>query len=538
MDDISRGTTNALTNALLTDMYQLSMAYGYWKTNTASRYAVFELFFRKNPFKGEFTIFAGLNEVLRFISSYRFTDSDIEYLRSLLPNAEPAFFAYLKCLDCSQIKIYAMKEGSVCFPKEPLLRVEGSLIVGQLLETTLLNIINFPSLIATNAARMKLAAGEGKRLLEFGLRRAQGPDGGISASKYSYLGGFDGTSNVLAGKLTGIPVKGTHAHSFVMAFQSLNELHTTTITNSTGEEVEFVSIVVKKLRELDMYGKTHMGELTAFIAFAQSFPNNFLALVDTYDTLISGIHNFIAVGAALLDIGRRPIGIRLDSGDLAYLSIEARNMFIEADKIFGINVFANCQIVASNDINEEVLMSLNRAKHEIDTFGIGTHLVTCQLQPALGCVYKLVSIDNHPRIKLSEEIEKIVIPCPKTIYRLWAVHKYPLIDVMQDANEDPPQVGEQMFCRHPFVESKRAHITPTKVECLTNLVWDGENGVVPGAVSSLEESRARCIKQLGDMREDHLRPINPTPFKVSVSSSMYEQMHNIWLREAPIAELR
>jgi nicotinate phosphoribosyltransferase len=187
------------------------------------------------------------------------------------------------------------------------------------------------------------------------LRRAQGPDGGISASKYAYLGGFDGTSNVLAGKLTGIPVKGTHAHSFVMTYQALHELHSSKIIDSKGVEVEFVSLVIEQLNILGFENKTNHGELAAFIAFAQAFPHNFLALVDTYDTLRSGVPNFLAVGAALNLVGYKPLGIRLDSGDLAYLSIETRKLFIKADGDLHIQIFEKCDIVASNDINEEVI---------------------------------------------------------------------------------------------------------------------------------------------------------------------------------------
>jgi nicotinate phosphoribosyltransferase len=532
------GPANNLITPLLTDMYQISMAYGYWKAGIAENEAVFDLFFRKNPFKGEYCIFAGLKEVVQFVSAYRFAEDDIEYLRDILPRAEEGFFAYIKGLDCSSMKIYAMEEGTVVFPKEPLIRVEGPLIMGQLLETTLLNLINFPSLIATNAARMRLVAGADKKLLEFGLRRAQGPDGGFSASKYSFLGGFDGTSNVLAGKLSGIPVKGTHAHSFVMAYQGLAELKSTTLkTEKEGVEVEFVDLVLEKLDFLGWSNKTNLGELAAFISFAQAFPQMFLALVDTYDTLRSGVPNFLAVGAALTDLGYQPIGIRLDSGDLAYLSNETRKLFIDADQLFNKSIFENCDIVASNDINEEVLLHLSRGKHEINVFGIGTHLVTCQSQPALGCVYKLVSMKGTARIKLSEEVSKIVIPNRKNVYRLWGNRTYPLIDVMQSADDPPPQVGVPFFCRHPFSENKRATITPTRVESLIKLVWDGERGAVPTMIHTLSESRERCMKQLAVMREDHLRPLNPTPFKVSVSSAMYDLIHNMWMQEAPVAEL-
>jgi nicotinate phosphoribosyltransferase len=248
----------------------------------------------------------------------------------------------------------------VVFPKVPLIRVEGPLAVTQLLETTLLNLINYPSLVATNAARMRLAAGPGKRLLEFGLRRAQGPDGGVSASKYAYIGGFDGTSNVLAGKLSGMAVTGTHAHSFVMSYTSLADLHSTTIVSNAagqvGENVEFVQRVLEKRTTLGY--RTNDGELAAFIAYAQAFPAGLLALVDTYDILSSGVPNFLCVGWVLWELGYKPLGLRIDSGDLAYFSKEIRSVFKEFDRKYAKHeVFGKCNIVASNDINEKVLLS-------------------------------------------------------------------------------------------------------------------------------------------------------------------------------------
>lgn len=266
--------------------------------------------------------------------------------------------------------------------------MEGPLAMVQLLETTLLNLINFPSLIATNAARMRVAA-EGKRLLEFGLRRAQGPDGGLSASKYAYLGGFDGTSNVLAGKLFDISTAGTHAHSFVMSYTGLDDLTRDTIqVVGSAQVVDFKSLVLQKRQLLQevFVCENHDGELAAFIAYAQSFSEGFLSLVDTYDTLKSGVPNFMAVAWALLEVGYKPLGVRLDSGDLAYLSRMTRDMFRKFDQLFcdGKPTFAHLNIVASNDIKEDVLLALAREGHEIDTFGIGTHLVTCQSQPALG----------------------------------------------------------------------------------------------------------------------------------------------------------
>jgi nicotinate phosphoribosyltransferase len=464
--------TNPLVNPLLTDMYQVTMTYAHWKHGRVNDNAVFDLFFRKNPFHGEFCVLAGTDEVLRFLASYKVKDSDIEYLKEIMPMCDSAFFDWLKDLDCSKVKVYAMAEGSVVFPREPLLRVEGPLGITQLLETTMLNLINFPSLIATCAARIRLAAGKNKQLLEFGLRRAQGPDGGLSASKYAYIGGFDGTSNVLAGKLMGMDVKGTHAHAYVMAYTGMSDLSTRMIQcPKTGKEIDIVSIVMEKREKLG-FTEANESELAAFISYAQSFPNGFLALVDTYDTLRSGVLNFMTVGWALHEVGYTPRGIRLDSGDLAYLSKRARELFKAADKLVGYPLFEKASIVASNDINEEVVISLNREGHEIDAFGIGTHLVTCHAQPALGCVFKLVEIHHAPRIKISQEVEKLVIPGKKSVYRIFGLDGHALIDIIQLADEPPPQVGVSIMCRHPFQENKRALVTPVRVVALLEALWD------------------------------------------------------------------
>jgi nicotinate phosphoribosyltransferase len=437
----------------------------------------------------------------------------------------------------------------VVFPKEPLLRVEGPLAIVQLLETTLLNLINFPSLVATNAARMRIAAGPGKGLLEFGLRRAQGPDGGISASKYSYLGGFDGTSNVLAGKLNGMVVKGTHAHSFVMSYTALSDLHSTKIVSNvgeaTGQTVEFVDRVLEKRASLGY--RTNDGELAAFIAYAQAFPAGFLALVDTYDILHSGVPNFLCVGNVLWELGYKPVGLRIDSGDLAHFSKEIRKAFQDFDqKHLASPVFGKCNIVASNDINEAVLLKLASQGHEIDTFGIGTHLVTCQAQPALGCVFKLVEINKQPRIKLSADIGKMVIPGKKIVYRLFGQDGKPLLDLMTLADEPPPVAGERILVRHPVAESKRAFVQPSSVQPLLQLVFDGtlrqadatHSGIIAETQISLQDARARCITELASLRADHIRPVGAAPYKLSVSENLYDFIHKLWMSEAPIADLK
>jgi nicotinate phosphoribosyltransferase len=402
--------------------------------------------------------------------------------------------------------------------------------------------------VSTNALRIRIAAGEKCELLEFGLRRAQGPDGGLSASKYAVIGGFDGTSNVMAGNLYGIPVKGTHAHAYVMSYLSLSSLNSTTLARKgdlTATQIEFVSVVLEKRKLLygDAVSQCNDSELAAFISYAQAFPDGLLALVDTYDTLKSGVPNFISVGMALLDFGYKPVGIRLDSGDLAYLSRQTKSLFREADAKLLLGqgpVFENCKIVASNDLDEQTIYSLIQQGHEITTFGVGTNLVTCKKQPALGCVYKLVEISGEPRIKLSEDIEKVVIPARKNVYRLTGANGHPLIDILQRVGESPPEAGKKILCRHPFEEAKRANVTPVKVEALLQLVYDGareKDEVVCKPLPSIMEIRAFVMEQVKAMRPDHMRAVNPTPYKVSTSEALYDYIHRLWLANAPIAEI-
>ena len=525
--------TNLLVGPLLTDFYQLTMAYGYWKSERHNDPAVFDLFFRQCPFGGEFVVFAGLEEALRYLSSYSFSDAQIEYLRSLMPHCEPEFFAWLRTVDCSQIKVHAMQEGSVVFPRIPLLRVEGPLAVAQLLETTLLNLVNYPSLVATNAARFRLAAGPEKVLLEFGVRRAQGPDGGLSASRYSSIGGFNATSNVLAGQLFGIAVRGTHAHAFVSSFSGLEELKERTILDPEGQRHDLVAAALAYRKDLN-FTKTNEGELAAFLAYAQAFPRNFLALVDTYDTPKSGVPNFLCVALALDRIGYKPVGVRLDSGDLSYLSKQTREMFRQVGERYSVD-FSRLTITASNEINEQTLLSLNQQGHEIDVFGIGTHLVTCEAQPSLGCVYKLVEVNRKPRIKLSEDISKMTIPGSKDAYRLVGANGQPMLDLLIRAGEEAPAPGKRLLCRHPFDETKQAYVTPDRVIPLHQCVWDGR---LLAPFPAPEQVRAHCLEQLASLRQDHVRPLNPTPYKVSVSGSLYDFIRTLWRQEAPVGEIR
>ena len=546
---------NALVTALLTDTYQLTMAYAYWKNGAHERRATFELFFRANPFNGEFTVFAGLEEALRYVSNFAFTEEDVAYLRStsIGSSMEGEFFDYLLGLDASAVSVYAQKEGSVVFPRVPLLRLEGPLAVVQLFETTLLCLVNYASLVATNAARHRLVAGEDAQLLEFGLRRAQGVDGGVSASRYAYLGGFDATSNVEAGRQFGIPIKGTHAHSYVQSHSGWSDLKNVRLVSADGSSTcqDFPALVLEKMKRLravrdDMelelrWSETNESELAAFTSYAIAFPRSFLALVDTYNVLQSGLPNFCAVALALRELGYSALGIRLDSGDLSYLSIQSRAFLRSIERLLGAKIavdLSKVSITASNDIHEEVLYSLRQHGHEIDAFGIGTHLVTCLKQPALGCVYKLVEVNGTPRIKLSEDIGKVTIPGRKNGYRLFSQTGEAIVDVMTRDDEPPPQVGVRMLIRHPFVESKRAYVVPSKVEPLYDLVWDGAQGVKADLDLSLEASRARCKESIRQLRTDHLRYTNPTPYKVSVSAALYDFIRDLWFAEAPVGELR
>ncbi|KAL6069911.1 Nicotinate phosphoribosyltransferase [Balamuthia mandrillaris] len=589
--------TSPFVNPLLTDQYQLTMAYAYWRNKKHEDQATFDLFFRKNPFRGEYTVFAGLEEVIRHVASFRFTEEQIQQIREhVLPNREPAFYEWLSSIDGSRLRLFAVKEGTVVFPKEPLVRVEGPVGVAQLLETTLLTLVNYASLVCTNAARHRRAAGPKKVLMEFGARRAQGPDGAISASRYSYMGGFDSTSNVLSGLLFHIKTEGTHAHSFVSSFFEDEDLHCKTLKKKTnegdkeeGEEADFMEEVLRCRKELG-YMDTSTAELKAFAAYALAFPNSCLCLVDTYDTLKSGIPNFLCVAYALHKFGYKAVGIRLDSGDLAYLSKRARAMFAQVGQRVHADYFSKFTIVASNELSEDTIYSLNHQGHEVDVFGVGTHLVTCQKQPALGCVYKLVEINGIPRIKISQDLDKVTLPGKKDVYRLYGLNgsflflrhfslgfssvfylmsssfnnfsqkqkEIPVVDLIVEAEttsfdrclhrhqqsqeassselqETVPTVGKRIMCHHPSDPQKRAYITPTKVVPLLELVWDC--GRLKLSLPSLEEIKHRCQQQVAEMREDHLRPLNPTPYKVSLSSKLWNDFNALWQESVPISDI-
>ncbi|KAJ8521033.1 hypothetical protein ON010_g17871 [Phytophthora cinnamomi] len=253
--------------------------------------------------------------------------------------------------------------------------------------------------------------------------------------------------------------------------------------------------------------------------------------------LQSGVPNFVCVALALHELGHRPVGIRLDSGDLSYLSKRCREAFIAAGECYNVDYFKTLNITASNDINEPVLNSLNEQRHEINAYGIGTHLVTCQAQPALGMVYKLVEINGEPRIKLSQDVSKVTIPGRKEAFRLIGANGKPLLDLMTGCNEKAPEVGKKMLCRNPFDELRRAFVTPSQVIPLHSLYWDGPNGGLVGELPTLEERRQYVTEQFELIREDVVRSLNPTPYKVSVSNELYEFIHDLWMKEYPVQEL-
>ncbi|RME71634.1 MAG: nicotinate phosphoribosyltransferase [Planctomycetota bacterium] len=466
--------------AMLTDLYELTMAYGYWREGLDRRRACFHLFFRKNPFGGGFALAAGLGPLIEALDSFRFSNDDLACLAELRGNDgqplfEPAFLAYLGALRL-ECDIDAVPEGSVVFPFEPLVRVRGPLLQAQLLETLLLNQINFPTLVATKAARVCRAAG-GDPVLEFGLRRAQGPDGGVTASRAAYVGGCVGTSNVAAGQRYGIPVRGTHAHSWVMAFATERE---------------------------------------AFERYADAMPNNCIFLVDTYDT-IEGVRNAIAVARRLRERGHELVGIRLDSGDLAALSKRARRMLDEAG-------FPQARIVASNELDEHVIRSLKDQGARIDVWGVGTKLATAWDQPALGGVYKLAAIETpsgrwRRMVKLSEQTAKISTPGILQVRRYERDGRL-AADAIWD---EELGIGSQPVLIDPLDHTRRYRIErglePGR-DLLVPIYRGGERVYEPPA---LEGVRAFALEQLARLPEGVRRFLNPQIYPVGLEQRLFER---------------
>jgi nicotinate phosphoribosyltransferase len=468
--------------ALLTDLYQLTMAAGYWKTGVSEREAVFHLTYRRPPFSGGYAVAAGIAPAIAFLRRLRFSPDDLGYLASLrdskdAPLFEAAFLDYLRELRFS-CTVDAVPEGSLVFPHEPIIRVRGPIVQAQLVETALLTMINFQTLIATKAARVCQAA-RGAPVIEFGLRRAHGIDGGLSASRAAYIGGVAGTSNVLAGKLFDIPVRGTHAHSWVMF---------------------------------------HDDELASFRAYAEAMPGNCTLLVDTYDT-IEGVKNAIVVGKELRATGHKLAGIRLDSGDLAHLSIEARRLLDEAG-------LPDARIIASNDLDEYLIASLHEQGARIDSFGVGTKLVTAFDQPALGGVYKLgASRDDQgawrDAIKLSEQPIKISNPGVLQVKRLRRGGEL-VGDIIYDSVH-----GFSGPTLNDIEEPTRPPFTPAFDTADDVLVTYLEHGEPVRPPDDLVTSRGRAAAELAQLSPRTRRFLNPQPYPVGLDRHVHTRKQQL-----------
>ncbi len=506
---------------LFTDLYQLTMAQAYFAAGKHQDKAVFEMFFRRCPFGGEFAVIAGFDLIREIINNFYFEEDDLSYLKSLpgFAQASPRFFDELRRLSLADLEIRAVAEGSLVFAKEPILQVKGPLLKAQLLESALLNAVNFSTLIATYARRIRNIAG-GRQLVEFGMRRAQGPNGAMTATRASYIGGFDATSNVLAGKSLDIPVVGTMAHSFVQSFSSLEEENF--FWKGENCKKQWLDIAAEDGRS------TNPGEWAAFMAYAQTFPDSSLLLVDTYDTLNSGLINAIRVFKMLKRSGHKPLGIRLDSGDLVYLSQEARQMLDAAG-------FQDAKIFASNELDERVIESVQEQGAKIDAYGVGTHLVTAFDQPALGGVYKLVELNGKPRMKISQQTEKLVIPSEKEVYRIQGVDGGYLLDFLTTSQEGAPKPGQDLLALHTSDPFKRVHVVPSSVQPLLQPLfqkgrWHDHR--------DLREKRRESLESMRFLRSDVWRIHNPAPYKVSVSEPLSQLMKDLYRTENPPAQIR
>ncbi|MDQ0232517.1 nicotinate phosphoribosyltransferase [Metabacillus malikii] len=466
--------------ALHTDLYQINMTESYWDDHIHDRKAVFEVYFRKLPFGNGYAVFAGLERIIQYLNHFQFSDSDIAYLRDELGYKED-FLQYLSELRFTGT-VYSVVEGEMVFGNEPIMRIEAPLAEAQLVETAILNIVNYQTLIATKAARIKQVAGE-DTLMEFGTRRAQELDAAIWGTRAAYIGGFHATSNVRAGKLFGIPVSGTHAHAFIQAYKD---------------------------------------EYVAFHKYAQRH-KDCTFLVDTYDTLRSGVPNAIRVAKELGDqINFK--AIRLDSGDLAYLSKEARKMLDQAG-------FHDTKIVASNDLDEETIMNLKSQGAKIDIWGIGTKLITAFDQPALGAVYKLVSIEDEDgkmvdTIKISGNPEKVSTPGLKKVYRI--------INRLNNKSEgdyitlehEKPQEEERLKMFHPVHTFISKFVTNFEAKELHEKIFD--NGNLIYSSPSLKKMQAYTMENLQLLWDEYKRSLHPEEYPVDLSQQCWDnKMRNI-----------
>ncbi|MGY0683301.1 nicotinate phosphoribosyltransferase [Mammaliicoccus sciuri] len=458
---------------LHTDLYQINMGETYWNDGIHERTAIFDLYFRSMPFNSGYAIFSGLERIVQFIEHFKFTESDIEYLREV--GYQGDYLDYLKSLRFTG-NIRAMKEGELCFNNEPLIRVEAPLIQAQLIETALLNIVNFQTLIATKASRIKQVVRD-EIVMEFGTRRAQEMDAAIWGARAAMIGGFDSTSNVRAGKLFGIPISGTHAHSMV---------------------------------------QTYDDEYTAFKKYAERH-KNCVFLVDTFHTLKSGVPNAIKVAKELGD-KINFIGIRLDSGDIAYLSKEARRMLDEAG-------FTEAKIFASNDLDEQTITSLKAQGAKVTAWGVGTKLITAYDQPALGAVYKLVAIEEEngelsDRIKISNNAEKVTTPGKKNVYRIINTKTNKSEGDYITLEDEEPNKEERLKMFHPVHTYKMKYIKHFKaVDLHQDIFKDGKRVYT---LPEIIEIREFAFNNLDILWEENKRYLNPEEYPVDLSKACWD----------------
>ncbi len=476
------GISEKRNMTLLTDLYELTMMQGYFKRKDKNVNVIFDAFYRTNPDGNGYAISCGLEQVIELIENFHFDKEDIDYLASL-GIFEQDFLEYLKDFKFTG-DIYAIPEGKVMFPREPMVKVKAPIMQAQLIETALLNIINHQSLIATKAARVVHAA-QGDGVMEFGLRRAQGPDAGIYGARAAVVAGCVGTSNVLAGKMFDIPVMGTHAHSWIMSFKN---------------------------------------ELDAFRAYAKLYPDACTLLIDTYDTLNSGLPNAITVFKELRDAGIKPkkYGIRMDSGDLAYLSKRVKAA-LDAEG------FTDAIISASNDLDEFLIQSLKAQGATINSWGVGTNLITSKDTPAFGGVYKLAAIENTetgemiPKIKISENSEKVTNPGDKVIYRIYIRETGKIFADLIALSDEVYDVNQDLVLFDPIETWKKTRLKGGSYEMKPLLIHVFENGkCIYNDRPTVKELQQICRDDLDTLWEESKRLINPHQTHVDLSKPLYD----------------
>lgn len=472
--------------SLLTDLYQLTMLQGYFEEKQANETVIFDMFFRNNPHSGGYSVCAGLQQVIEYIEGLHFADEDISYLKTLNLFSDK-FLSYLKDFKFTG-DIYAIPEGSVIFPKEPIMKIVAPIMEAQLIETALLNIINHQSLIATKASRVVFAA-NGDTVLEFGLRRAQGPDAGIYGARAAMIAGCFATSNVLAGQMFDVPIRGTHAHSWVMSFSD---------------------------------------ELTAFRKYANLYPNACILLVDTYDTLKSGVPNAIKVFNEMREKGieLKNYGIRLDSGDLSYLSKKARQLLDNAG-------FKDAIISASNDLDENIISSLKLQGAKISSWGVGTNLITSKDCPAFGGVYKLSAVYESDKkafkakIKLSENAEKNTNPGNKKIYRIYDKDTKKIIADLICLEEETLNTSEELLLFDPLDTWKKTLLPADTYYTKELLVPVFKNGNCVYQSPSVMEIREYCKEEMDTLWEESRRLEYPHRTHVDLSQKLWDLKNNL-----------